>query len=148
MPSLGFNGRNLMKRVNSLLSFAALFTFLWAGGAKTQVVETTCSEDARVEGSCASILVRREFGLSSLLQADGAQVCFIENSKAARLLEEFYKLNSLSYSPVVFDSLDALAFNAENGQCDLFAVDTGDVNAVSGLIPNDMYVPLNELSGR
>lgn len=136
-----------MKKVIVSTVIIGLSALPWTTALSAQDIESTCSDDGRAQGRCAMVMARSEFGLDSLLQADGAAVCFISGTEAARLLEEYYEKNGMSYSPLVYDNLDGLIFNVNGGACDLFVFDARDVNSVSNKIPTNQFAALAELSG-
>ena len=116
-----------MKRLTFL---ACLMTLSWISTLSVQGAETNCSEQDRADGECIIVLARSQFGLSSLLEADGALVCYLVGADSERIVEDFYRNNQMSYQPVQFSNLDDLIFNVDQGQCDLFAIGSDDVDSL------------------
>ncbi|TVR11351.1 MAG: amino acid ABC transporter substrate-binding protein [Salinarimonadaceae bacterium] len=74
-------------------------------------------------------LVRKDLGVSSARELNGATVC-VENGTTTRLnLDDFFRQNGIRYEPVVFDSAIETIDAYLNGRCDAYTTDASGLYA-------------------
>lgn len=91
-------------------------------------------------------MVRKDLGVSSAKELDGATVCIQTGTTTELNLADFFKANNISYSPVTVadDSEAQRQFLA--GACDAFTTDASGLAATRATLPSpDDYVILPEI---
>ncbi|MEH6575636.1 MAG: amino acid ABC transporter substrate-binding protein [Amphritea sp.] len=75
-------------------------------------------------------LVKKELGLKSVKELDGATVCVQSGTTTELNLSDYFRTHGLSFTPVVFDTNDQAASSFDSGRCDAF---TTDLSQAAGL---------------
>jgi len=74
-------------------------------------------------------LVRRDLGVTSALELEGASVCVQQGTTTELNLADFFRNNNITYEPVAF-ATSAETFEAyQNGRCDAFTTDASGLYA-------------------
>ncbi|MFC6669052.1 amino acid ABC transporter substrate-binding protein [Marinobacterium aestuariivivens] len=68
-------------------------------------------------------LVKKDLGLKSVKELDGATVCVQSGTTTELNLADYFRANSLSFTPVVFDTNEQAASSFDTGRCDAFTTD-------------------------
>jgi general L-amino acid transport system substrate-binding protein len=91
-------------------------------------------------------MVRKDLGVSSAKDLDGATVCIITGTTTELNLADFFKTNSITYVPVpVVDDGEALR-QYEAGACDTFTTDASALAATRATLANaDNHIILPEI---
>lgn len=80
-------------------------------------------------------MVPNALGVSSALELDGAAVCVQPGTTTELNLADYFRANSMTYTPVVFENDDEIRVAFEAGRCDVFTTDA------SGLYANRIAMP-------
>jgi len=75
-------------------------------------------------------LVKKELGLKSVSELDGATVCVQSGTTTELNMADYFRSKGISYTPVVFDTNDQAAQSFDSGRCDAF---TTDLSQAAGL---------------
>lgn len=75
-------------------------------------------------------LVKKELGLKSVKELDGATVCVQSGTTTELNMADYFRTHGISYTPVVFDTNDQAAQAFDSGRCDSF---TTDLSQAAGL---------------
>ncbi|MCC0064683.1 MAG: amino acid ABC transporter substrate-binding protein [Defluviimonas sp.] len=91
-------------------------------------------------------MVRKDLGVTSAKELDGATVCIQTGTTTELNLADFFKVNNMSYQPV------AIQTNAEGeqqflaGACDAYTTDASGLASTRAIFPNpDDYIILPEI---
>ncbi|PMH46480.1 amino acid ABC transporter substrate-binding protein [Vibrio sp. 10N.286.49.B3] len=68
-------------------------------------------------------MVKKELGLSSAKELDGASVCVQSGTTTELNLADYFRNNSMTYKPVVFDTASQTAKGFDAGRCDVLTTD-------------------------
>jgi len=75
-------------------------------------------------------LVQKELGVKSALELDGASVCIQSGTTTELNLADYFKLNGMSFSPVVYDTADQTVQGFAAGRCDILTSDQSQLYAL------------------
>lgn len=75
-------------------------------------------------------LVQKALGVKSALELDGASVCIQAGTTTELNLADYFRLNGMSYTPVVFDTSDQTRTNFESARCDILTSDQSQLYAI------------------
>ncbi|WP_417784231.1 amino acid ABC transporter substrate-binding protein, partial [Terasakiella pusilla] len=75
-------------------------------------------------------LVQKELGVKSALELDGASVCIQSGTTTELNLADYFKLNGMSFSPVVYDTSDQTVQGFAAGRCDILTSDQSQLYAL------------------
>jgi len=75
-------------------------------------------------------LVQKALGVKSALELDGASVCIQAGTTTELNLADYFTLNGMKYSSVVFDSSDQTREGFESGRCDILTSDQSQLYAI------------------
>lgn len=75
-------------------------------------------------------LVSKELGVSSALELDGASVCISSGTTTELNLADYFRMNGMSYEPVLYDTADQTAAGFEAGRCDILTSDQSQLYAL------------------
>ena len=68
-------------------------------------------------------LVKKELGLTSVKELDGATVCVQSGTTTELNLSDYFRANGIRFTPVVFDTNEQAASSFDTGRCDSFTTD-------------------------
>ena len=90
-------------------------------------------------------LVRKDLGISSALELQGASVCVTQGTTTELNLQDFSNQNGLNIEPLTFEDTDAAVAAYEADQCDAFTVDRSQLAVLStALADQDAHTILPE----
>ena len=90
-------------------------------------------------------LVRKDLGISSALELQGASVCVTQGTTTELNLQDFSNQNGLNIEPLTFEDTDAAVAAYEAGQCDAFTNDRSQLAVLStALADQDAHTILPE----
>ncbi|CAD5108503.1 amino acid ABC transporter substrate-binding protein [Zestomonas carbonaria] len=91
-------------------------------------------------------LVNKKLGVSSAKELDGATVCIQAGTTTELNLSDYFRANSLKYTPITYDTSDESAKSLEAGRCDVLTSDQSQLYAqrIKLAAPDD-YVVLPEV---
>ncbi|MFP8965358.1 amino acid ABC transporter substrate-binding protein [Pokkaliibacter sp. CJK22405] len=75
-------------------------------------------------------LVKKSLGVSSALELDGATFCIQAGTTTELNLADYFRLNNMTYQPVVFDNSDQTVQGFEAGRCDVLTSDQSQLYAL------------------
>ncbi|HBV75766.1 MULTISPECIES: amino acid ABC transporter substrate-binding protein [Vibrio] len=75
-------------------------------------------------------MVKKDLGVKSAKELDGASVCVQAGTTTELNLADYFRLQGMSYKPVVFDTMDQTAKGFDSGRCDVL---TSDQSQLYGL---------------
>lgn len=75
-------------------------------------------------------LVSKDLGVDSALELDGASVCISSGTTTELNLADYFRLNGMSYEPVLYDTSDQTAAGFEAGRCDILTSDQSQLYAL------------------
>ncbi len=75
-------------------------------------------------------LIQKELGVKSALELDGASVCIQSGTTTELNLADYFKLNGMSFSPVVYDTSDQTVQGFAAGRCDILTSDQSQLYAL------------------
>lgn len=75
-------------------------------------------------------MVSKDLGVKSAKELDGAAVCIQAGTTTELNLADYFRLNGMSYSPVVFDTSDQTVKGFESGRCDVLTSDQSQLYAL------------------
>ncbi|WP_417585956.1 amino acid ABC transporter substrate-binding protein [Nitrincola sp.] len=75
-------------------------------------------------------LVKKDLGVSSALELDGASVCISSGTTTELNLADYFRFNGMSYEPVLYDTADQTAQGFEAGRCDILTSDQSQLYAL------------------
>ena len=81
-------------------------------------------------------MVRRDLGISSALELEGASVCVTQGTTTELNLQDFSNQNGLNITPLTFEDTDAVVSAYEEGQCDAFTNDRSQLAALGTALQN------------
>jgi general L-amino acid transport system substrate-binding protein len=75
-------------------------------------------------------LVKRDLGVRSALELDGAAVCVLAGTTTELNLADYFRANRMKYEPVVFENSDQTIGGFEAGRCDVLTSDQSQLYAL------------------
>ena len=75
-------------------------------------------------------MVTKKLGVKSALELDGAAVCIQAGTTTELNLADYFRLNKMKYSAVVFDTSDQTIKGFEAGRCDMLTSDQSQLYAL------------------
>ncbi|OXS99416.1 amino acid ABC transporter substrate-binding protein [Notoacmeibacter marinus] len=91
-------------------------------------------------------MVRKEIGVSSAKELDGATVCVQSGTTTELNLTDYFNSNGMSYNPVVIESQDNVNQAYESGRCDVLTTDASGLYATRlELADSDAHIVLPEI---
>ena len=91
-------------------------------------------------------MAKKELGVSSAKELDGASVCVQAGTTTELNLADFFRANNLKYTPVVFENNDEVNKAYEAGRCDVLTTDQSGLYATRVKLANpDDHVILPEV---
>jgi len=91
-------------------------------------------------------MVRKDLGVKSALELDGATVCVGTGSTTELNLGDFFRANNMSYTPVVFEKADEIRAGYEANRCDVYTTDRSGLAAQRSQMANpDDHMVLPEV---
>jgi general L-amino acid transport system substrate-binding protein len=76
-----------------------------------------------------AFMVKKDLGLSSARELDGASVCVLSGTTTELNLADYFRTHKLSYQSVVFDTADQVVAGFESGRCDAVTSDQSQLYA-------------------
>jgi len=77
-----------------------------------------------------SFLIKKELGVKSALELDGATVCIQAGTTTELNLADYFRANDMKYTPVTFDKTDEVAKAFDAGRCDVLTSDQSQLYAL------------------
>lgn len=74
-------------------------------------------------------MVRKDLGVTSALELDGASVCTNQGTTTELNLADYFRANGMSFEPVVFEKADEVVAAYDNGRCDVYTTDASGLAA-------------------
>ena len=74
-------------------------------------------------------MVRKDLGVKSALELDGASVCTQAGTTTELNLSDYFRSKGMTYKPVVYESADEATVIYESGRCDVYTTDTSGLAA-------------------
>ncbi len=91
-------------------------------------------------------LVRKDLGVTSALELDGASVCIQTGTTTELNLADFFRSNNLNYEPVPLENNEEARQNYLAGRCDVYTSDRSGLAATRAVLENpDDHVILSEI---
>lgn len=92
-------------------------------------------------------LVRKDLGVSSALELDGATVCMQTGTSNENNMADWARTHNVNFQPVVLDQFDEVVNAFAAGRCDVFTTDASGLASIriSRLETPDDYVVLPEI---
>ena len=75
-------------------------------------------------------MVKKDLGVSSALELDGAAVCIQSGTTSELNLADYFRTKNMTFEPVVFDTTDATTKGFDSGRCDVLTSDQSQLYAV------------------
>ncbi|NLS12536.1 amino acid ABC transporter substrate-binding protein [Vibrio sp. SM6] len=75
-------------------------------------------------------MVKRDLDVSSALELDGASVCVQSGTTTELNLADYFRVNGMTYKPVVFDTSPQTAAGFDAGRCDVLTTDQSGLYAL------------------
>lgn len=76
------------------------------------------------------MMVRKDLGVSSAKELDGASVCVISGTTTELNLADYFRANDMDYNGVSFDETDQSAAGFDSGRCDVLTSDSSQLAAL------------------
>jgi general L-amino acid transport system substrate-binding protein len=74
-------------------------------------------------------MVRKDLGVTSALELDGASVCTNQGTTTELNMADYFSANGMSYEPVVFEKADEVVAAYDSGRCDVYTTDASGLAA-------------------
>jgi general L-amino acid transport system substrate-binding protein len=74
-------------------------------------------------------MVRKDLGLTSALELNGASVCVNTGTTTELNMADFFRANEMEYEPVVFEKADEVVAAYDSGRCDVYTTDRSGLAA-------------------
>ncbi|MEE9196100.1 MAG: amino acid ABC transporter substrate-binding protein [Alphaproteobacteria bacterium] len=74
-------------------------------------------------------MVRKDLGVKSAMELDGASVCVNIGTTTELNMSDFFRTNSMNFSPVVFEKADEVVAAYDAGRCDVYTTDQSGLAA-------------------
>ncbi len=81
-------------------------------------------------------MIREDLGVTSALELDGASVCVQTGTTTELNLTDFFRVNGISYDPVVFQGLDESVAAYEAGRCEVYTTDASGLYSLRLTLAN------------
>lgn len=81
-------------------------------------------------------MVRKDLGVTSALELDGASVCTNQGTTTELNMADFFRKNGMSFEPVVFEKADEVVAAYDSGRCDTYTTDMSGLAAQRGKLAN------------
>jgi general L-amino acid transport system substrate-binding protein len=81
-------------------------------------------------------MIRKDMGVKSAFELDGATVCVATGSTTELNLGDFFRANKMKYTPVVFEKADEIRAGYESGRCDVYTTDRSGLAAQRSQMAN------------
>jgi len=89
-------------------------------------------------------MIRKDSGITSTDQFDGASVCVTSGTTTEQNLADFFRQNGMEYEAVIFEETAAVYSAYEEGRCDITTSDKSQLAAVrSGFAEPDAHIILD-----
>ncbi len=89
-------------------------------------------------------MIRKDSGITSVDQFDGATVCVTSGTTTEQNLADFFRQNGMEYEAVIFEEKAAVYGAFEDGRCDITTSDKSQLASVrSGFANPDDYIILD-----
>jgi general L-amino acid transport system substrate-binding protein len=75
-------------------------------------------------------MVKKELGVSSAKELDGAAVCVQSGTTTELNLADYFRVNGMKYNPVVFDTAPQTSKGFDSGRCDVLTTDQSGLYAL------------------
>ncbi len=75
-------------------------------------------------------MVPKELGVASALELDGASICVQSGTTTELNVADYFRVNGMSFKPVVFDTSDQTAKGFDSGRCDVLTSDQSQLYAL------------------
>ncbi len=75
-------------------------------------------------------MVKKESGITSVKELDGASICVQSGTTTELNLADYYRVNKMSYTPVVFDTAAQTSKGFDSGRCDALTTDQSGLYAL------------------
>ncbi len=75
-------------------------------------------------------MVKKELGVKSALELDGAAVCIAAGTTTELNLADYFRAKNMEYTPIVFDTADQTARGFDSGRCDVLTSDQSQLYAL------------------
>lgn len=72
-------------------------------------------------------LVKKTLGVKSAKELDGATVCVLPGSTSEQNLQDWFRTNSLKFTPVIIEDANTIRQTFESGRCDVLSNDLTDL---------------------
>ncbi|MFC0337759.1 amino acid ABC transporter substrate-binding protein [Kushneria avicenniae] len=76
------------------------------------------------------MMVRKDLGISSAKELDGASVCVAAGTTTELNLADYFRANDMAYNAVSFDESDQTAAGFDSGRCDVLTSDSSQLAAL------------------
>ena len=80
-------------------------------------------------------MVPARLGVSSANDLGGASVCTVSGTTSELNMEDFFRQNSMEYSPVIFETADLALDAYTNSTCDVYTTDRSTLAALRSSLP-------------
>ncbi len=91
-------------------------------------------------------MVRKDLGVKSALELDGATVCVTTGTTTELNLTDFFRANNMKLNPVVFERAEETKNAYVAGRCDAYTTDSSGLAGIRATLPNpDDHIILPEL---
>ena len=91
-------------------------------------------------------MVRKDLGVKSAKELDGASVCIQTGTTTELNLADFFRVNGISYEPVPIETSEEGKTNYMAGRCDVYTTDASGLAAVRATLDDaDAHVVLPEI---
>jgi len=74
-------------------------------------------------------MVRKDLGVKSALELDGASVCTNQGTTTELNLADYFRANGMGFEPVVFEKSDEVVAAYDAGRCDVYTTDASGLAA-------------------
>jgi len=74
-------------------------------------------------------MVRKDLGVTSALELDGASVCTNQGTTTEVNLADYFRANNMTFEPVVFVKADEVVAAYDSGRCDVYTTDASGLAA-------------------
>jgi len=154
--TLGDANKVQFVKVSSQTRFTALQTsevdLLTANVTWTLSRDTTLGLDfaAPIFYDGQGFMVRRDMGVKSVKDLDGAAICIEPGSTSEKIVADIFRANGLSYKPVVIEDRKELNNAFFGGRCDVHVQSTSGLSSGRASVASnpDDYVILPEVFGK
>lgn len=75
-------------------------------------------------------MVKKELGVKSALELDGASVCIQAGTTTELNLADYFRTNKMKYTPITYDTADQTIKGFEAGRCDMLTSDQSQLYAL------------------